>query len=114
MTAIGGGAAVVGGVSSRPELTESIRHQNWGHGETASVDDHTIRDGTEKTIASSIFGDCAKTLLARYGATMGNVVGKALYVTDMGEAFKVASTILVTPRLAFREQLVEIKLTAKV
>ncbi len=71
----------------------------------------------------------AKTLLARYGATMDNVVEEVLYLTDMGEAFKVAasvraeayggppivaSTILVTPRLAFAEQLVEIKLTAKV
>ena len=71
----------------------------------------------------------AKTLLERYGATMDNVVEEVLYVTDMDAAFRVAgrvraeayggapvvaSTILVTPRLAFPDQLIEIKLTAKV
>lgn len=71
----------------------------------------------------------AKTLLARYGATMANVVEDVLYVTDMDAAFAVAgavraeayggrpvvaSTILVTPRLAFPDQLIEIKLIAKV
>lgn len=71
----------------------------------------------------------AQTLLARYGATMDNVVEEVLYVTDMDAAFAVAgevrakafggtpvvaSTILVTPRLAFPEQLIEIKLTARV
>ncbi|MDX1576268.1 MAG: RidA family protein, partial [Kiloniellales bacterium] len=71
----------------------------------------------------------AKLLLARYGATMANVVEEVLYVTDMDAAFAVAgavraeayggppvvaSTILVTPRLAFKDQLIEIKLIAKV
>jgi enamine deaminase RidA (YjgF/YER057c/UK114 family) len=70
----------------------------------------------------------AKTLLARYGAAMANVVEEVLYVTDMDAAFAVAgqvraeayggppvvaSTILVTPRLAFPDQLIEIKLIAK-
>ena len=67
-------------------------------------------------------------VLARYGATLDNVVEEVLYVTDMDAAFAVAgkvraeayggtpvvaSTILVTPRLAFRDQLIEIKLIAK-
>ena len=71
----------------------------------------------------------AKKLLKRYGATMDNVVEEVLYVTDMDAAFAaagrvrakaygrppvVASTILVTPRLAFRNQLIEIKMIAKV
>ena len=71
----------------------------------------------------------AKTLLERYGATMENVVEEVVYVTDMDAAFAVAgrvraeaygrppvvaSTILVTPRLAFKDQLVEIKMIAKV
>lgn len=70
----------------------------------------------------------AKQVLARYGATLDNVVEEVLYVTDMDAAFAVAgkvraeayggapvvaSTILVTPRLAFRDQLIEIKLIAK-
>ncbi len=60
---------------------------------------------------------------------MGNVVEEVVYVTDMDAAFAVAgpvrheayggtptvaSTILVTPRLAFPPQLIEIKFIAKV
>lgn len=71
----------------------------------------------------------AKKLLARYGASMDNVVEEVLYVTDMDAAFAVAgtlraeaygkrpvvaSTILVTPRLAFPDQLIEIKLIAEI
>ena len=67
-------------------------------------------------------------VLAGYGLTMDNVVEEVVYVTDMDAAFAVAgevrrrayggtpvvaSTILVTPRLAFPEQLIEIKVTAK-
>lgn len=69
-----------------------------------------------------------KTLLGRYGATMEGIVEEVLYVTDMDAAFAVAgrvraeayggrpavaSTILVTPRLAFADQLIEIKVIAK-
>ncbi|MDR0182007.1 RidA family protein [Lysobacter arvi] len=72
----------------------------------------------------------AKTLLGRYGATLDNVVEEVLYVTDMDAAFAVAgpvrkamygsqrpavaSTVLVTPRLALPAQLVEIRFVAKV
>jgi len=71
----------------------------------------------------------AKKVLLQYGATMGNVVEEVLYVRDMDAAFAVAgkvraeaysgtpvvsSTILVTPRLAFPNQLLEIKFVAKV
>ena len=68
-------------------------------------------------------------VLANYGAAMDDVVEEVVYVTDMDAAFAVAgevrkeaygglpvvaSTILVTPRLAFADQLIEIKVIAKV
>ena len=70
----------------------------------------------------------AKKVLVLHGATLNNVVEEVVYVTDMDAAFsvagpvrkeaygtdkpQVASSILVTPRLAFPTQLVEIKFTA--
>ena len=68
-------------------------------------------------------------VLGNYGLTMDNIVEEVLYVTDMDAAFAVAgevrkqayggrpvvaSTILVTPRLAFADQLIEIKAIARV
>lgn len=70
-----------------------------------------------------------KKVLGSFGASMDDVVEEVLYVTDMDAAFAVAgdvrkeayggspvvaSTILVTPRLAFPDQLIEIKAIAKV
>jgi enamine deaminase RidA (YjgF/YER057c/UK114 family) len=70
-----------------------------------------------------------KQVLATYGATLDDIVEEVVYVTDMDAAFAVAgtvrkeayggppvvaSTILVTPRLAFPNQLIEIKVIAKV
>ena len=70
----------------------------------------------------------AEKVLAQYGATLDNVVEEVIYVMDMDTAFAVAgavraeayggrpvvaSTILVTPRLAFPSQLIEIKLIAR-
>lgn len=71
----------------------------------------------------------AKKILARFGASLSDVVEEVIYVTDMDTAFaaagpvrkeaygspkpKVASTILVTPRLALPAQLIEIKFVAK-
>ena len=71
----------------------------------------------------------AKKILAKFGATLDDVVEEVLYVTDMDKAFAaagsvrkeaygssrpaVASTILVTPRLALAAQLIEIKFVAK-
>lgn len=69
-----------------------------------------------------------KKVLAHFGATMDDIVEEVVYVTDMDAAFAVAgevrkqayggrpvvaSTILVTPRLAFPDQLIEIKVVAK-
>lgn len=72
----------------------------------------------------------ANRILSRFGASMADVVEEVLYVTDMEAAFAVAgkvrkeayasqrppvaSTILVTPRLALPTQLIEIKFVAKV
>jgi enamine deaminase RidA (YjgF/YER057c/UK114 family) len=72
----------------------------------------------------------AVKILGRYGATLDNVVEEVLYVTDMDAGFAtagpvrkeaygspqpaVASTILVTPRLALPAQLIEIKFIARV
>jgi enamine deaminase RidA (YjgF/YER057c/UK114 family) len=71
----------------------------------------------------------AKKILSEFNATLDNVVEEVLYVTDMDKAMgvagpvrkeaygsekpEVASTIVVTPRLAFSTQLIEIKFTAK-
>jgi enamine deaminase RidA (YjgF/YER057c/UK114 family) len=67
-------------------------------------------------------------VLADFGATMDDIVEEVVFVTDMDAAFAVAgkvrreafggrpvvaSTILVTPRLAFPDQLIEIKVIAK-
>ena len=71
----------------------------------------------------------AKKILGEFGATLDNVVEEVIYVTDMDAAMgvagpvrkeayglekpQVACTILVTPRLAFPAQLIEIKFVAK-
>ena len=71
----------------------------------------------------------AKKILAKFGATLDDVVEEVIYVTDMDTAFAaagpvrkeaygsprpaVASTILVTSRLALAAQLIEIKFVAK-
>lgn len=72
----------------------------------------------------------AQKILKLYGATLDDVVEEVLYVTDMDAAFAVAgtvrkeaygsekpavaSTVLVTPRLAFPAQLIEIKFIAQI
>jgi enamine deaminase RidA (YjgF/YER057c/UK114 family) len=69
-----------------------------------------------------------KKVLANYGASMDDIVEEVVYVIDMDAALAVAgeirreayggppvvaSTILVTPRLAFPDQLIEIKAVAR-
>jgi enamine deaminase RidA (YjgF/YER057c/UK114 family) len=72
----------------------------------------------------------AKKILAAFGASLDDVVEEVVYVTDMDQAFAaagpvrkeaygqarpaVASTIVVTSRLALPTQLVEIKFVAQV
>ena len=70
-----------------------------------------------------------KNLLAKYGATIDNIVDEILFVTDMEAAFKsavnvrknvysgnpiVTSTIVQIERLAFPDLLIEIKCVAKI
>jgi enamine deaminase RidA (YjgF/YER057c/UK114 family) len=72
----------------------------------------------------------AEKLLRRFGASLDDVVEEVIYVLDVDAAFKVAgpvrkaaygrqdpqvaSTLVGTTRLAFPEQLVEIKLVARI
>ncbi|RZQ64642.1 Rid family hydrolase [Amycolatopsis suaedae] len=72
----------------------------------------------------------AATLLARFGASLADVVEEVVYVLDIDAAMAVAgpvrkaaygredppvaSTIVTTPRLAFPELLVEIRVVARV
>jgi enamine deaminase RidA (YjgF/YER057c/UK114 family) len=72
----------------------------------------------------------AATLLGRFSASLADVVEEVLYVLDVDAAFQVAgpvrgevygrkdpqvaSTLVGTPRLALPEQLIEIKLIARV
>jgi len=95
----------------------------------APVDDegHILDHGNMRIQMAQSYAN-AKKVLAQYGATLDNVVEEVLYVTNMDAAFAaagevraeayggrpvVASTILVTPRLAFPSQLIEIKLIAR-
>jgi enamine deaminase RidA (YjgF/YER057c/UK114 family) len=96
----------------------------------APLDDRgNIRDHSNMEIQMRQSYANAKKILGEFGATLDNVVEEVLYVTDMEKAFaaagpvrkeaygsqtpQVASTILVTPRLAIPTQLIEIKLIAK-
>ncbi|MBB5068333.1 Rid family hydrolase [Saccharopolyspora gloriosae] len=72
----------------------------------------------------------AAELLGRFGASLDHVVEEVIYALDCDALFavagpvrkeaygrpdpQVASTMLATPRLAFPEQLVEVKFTARV
>jgi enamine deaminase RidA (YjgF/YER057c/UK114 family) len=97
----------------------------------APLDDQgKIRDHSNMEIQMRQTYANAKKILAEFGATLDNVVEEVVYVTDMDKAMavagdvrkdaygsqtpQVASTILVTPRLAFPTQLIEVKFTAKV
>lgn len=96
----------------------------------APVDEHgrvtdfgTMAEQMRRTYAN------AAELLGRFGASLDDVVEEVMYVLDMDSAFaasgpvrkaafgtevpRVATTILVTPRLAQPAQLVEISFTAK-
>lgn len=93
------------------------------HGNIVGADDSNMETQMRQTYAN------AKKILGEFGATLDNIVEEVVYVTDMDKAMavagpvrkeaygkekpEVASTILVTPRLAFPTQLIEIKFTAK-
>jgi enamine deaminase RidA (YjgF/YER057c/UK114 family) len=112
--------------------TSPANHDDEGNfvGAAPLDDQGRIRDHSNMEIQMRQTYANAKKLLGRYGATLDNVVEEVLYVIDMDAAFAaagpvrkeaygsekpdVASTILVTPRLALPPQLIEIKFIARV
>lgn len=93
------------------------------------TDEGTIADHSDmEAQMRQSYANAAK-VLAEFGATLVDVVEETLFVTDMDAAFEmagkvrreayrtekpeVASTIVVTPRLALPGQLIEIKFTAR-
>ena len=95
----------------------------------APLDTGKIRDHSNMETQMLQTYTNAKKILTEFGSTLDNVVEEVLYVTDMDKAMgvagpvrkeaygsekpEVASTIVVTPRLAFPTQLIEIKFIAK-
>lgn len=112
-------------------LSGQLSHDDEGNliGEAPVDENGRISDHSNMAIQMKQTYKNAKKLLAWYGATLENVVEEVVYVTDMDAAFAVAgeirkeaygadmpavaSTLLVTPRLAFPTQLVEVKFTAR-
>jgi enamine deaminase RidA (YjgF/YER057c/UK114 family) len=111
-------------------LAGQFSHDGTGLVAPAPVDEHgqvtdysTMAEQIRTTYAN------ATELLARFGATLDDVVEEVVYVLDMDSAFaaagpvrkaafgveipQVATTIVVTPRLARLGQLVEISFTVK-
>ncbi len=97
----------------------------------AGVDDSgNIIDSSNMALQMRTSYENAKRVLAQFGATLDNVVEEVIYATDFQAAFEVAgkvrkaaygsdqpvcaSTIVGTTRLAFPQQLVEIRFTAVV
>ena len=113
-------------------VSGQLSHDEQGNmvGAAPLDDAGRIRDHTNMETQMRQTYANAKKILNQFGATLDNVVEEVLYVTDMEIAFAVAgpvrkeaygskkpavaSTILVTPRLALPTQLIEIKLIAKV
>lgn len=113
-------------------LSGQLSHDDEGNvvGPAPLDDEGRIEDHSNMEIQMRQTYANAKRLLAKYGATLDDVVEEVLYVTDMDAAFAVAgtvrkaaygsekpdvaSTILVTPRLALPPQLIEIKFIARV
>jgi len=112
-------------------VSGQLSHDNQGNivGAAPLDDSGNIRDHSNMEIQMRQSYANAKKILGDFGATLENVVEEVLYVTDMEKAFaaagpvrkeaygtpapQVASTLVVTPRLSFPTQLIEIKLIAK-
>ena len=113
-------------------VSGQIGHDDEGNivGPAPVDDDGNILDHSNMEVQMRQAYKNAKKVLSYYGATLGNVVEEVLYVTNMDAAFavagpvrkeaygsvkpEVASTLLVTPRLAFPPQLIEIKFIAQI
>lgn len=112
-------------------VSGQLSHDEQGNivGAAPLDDNGEIRDHSNMEIQMRQTYANAKKILSEFGATLDNVVEEVVYVTNMDktmsvagpvrkEAYgsekpEVASTILVTPRLAFPTQLIEIKFIAK-
>ena len=112
-------------------LSGQLSHDEQGNvvGAAPLDDSGNIRDHSNMETQMRQTYANAKKILGEFGATLDNVVEEVVYVTDMDQAMRVAgpvrkeaygsekpevaSTILVTPRLAFPTQLIEIKFIAK-
>ena len=112
-------------------VSGQLSHDSQGNivGAAPLDDSGNIRDHSNMEIQMRQSYANAKKILGDFGATLENVVEEVLYVTDMEKAFaaagpvrkeaygtpapQVASTLVVTPRLSFPTQLIEIKLIAK-
>ena len=113
-------------------VSGQLSHDDQGNmvGAAPLDDSGKIRDHSNMEIQMRQTYANAKKILSQFGATLDNVVEEVLYVTNMDRAFaaagpvrkeaygserpEVASTIVVTPRLALPTQLIEIKFVAKV
>ena len=113
-------------------VSGQLSHDDHGNmvGSPPLDDNGKIRDHSNMETQMRQTYANAKKILSQFGATLDNVVEEVLFVTDMDTAFAVAgsvrkeaygskkpavaSTILVTPRLALPTQLIEIKFIAKV
>lgn len=111
-------------------MAGQFSHDSEGLVAPAPVDEQgRVTDfGTMEEQMRTTYANAGK-LLARFGATIDDVVEEVVYVLDMDSAFaaagpvrraafgtetpQVATTILVTPRLAQPGQLVEISFTAR-
>ena len=112
-------------------VSGQLSHDEQGNlvGAAPLDDDGKIRDHSNMETQMRQTYANAKKILSEFGATLDNVVEEVVYVTDMDKAMdvagpvrkeaygsekpQVASTIFVTPRLAFPAQLIEIKFIAK-
>ena len=112
-------------------VSGQLSHDEQGNivGAAPLDDSGKIRDHSNMEIQMRQTYANAKKILSEFGATLDNVVEEVIYVTDMDKAMSVAGpvrkeaygsekpevacTILVTPRLAFPTQLIEIKFIAK-
>jgi len=112
-------------------LSGQLSHDEQGNvvGAAPLDDSGNIRDHSNMEIQMRQTYANAKKILSEFGATLDNVLEEVIYVTDMDKAMavagpvrkeaygsekpQVACTILVTPRLAFPTQLIEIKFIAK-
>ena len=112
-------------------VSGQLSHDDQGNlvGAAPLDDNGKIRDHSNMETQMRQTYANAKKILSEFGATLNNVVEEVVYVTDMDKAMdvagpvrkaaygsekpQVASTIFVTPRLAFPAQLIEIKFIAK-